>query len=193
MSPPFAFWITAFIVCSFMWSPSAWQIIRSRLLIIAAVGLLKSNSTVWLRSDLSFCEYLSLQMQMIGTLDDLIVRMRSATPPRSPPAMPSTSSMMRQCLFLGTPAPLDEVKLMALLVDISRIMLESLPPTPLPTLLSDLERVSDALTSIGSYPHSRAMMIAAEVFPIPGDPERRTAFLFSSALPRFLISSPWLE
>ena len=62
---------------------------------------------------------------------------------------------------------------MALFVDISRIMFDSLPPTPFPILLSDLLRVSDALTSIGSNPHSRATISAADVFPIPGEPESK--------------------
>lgn len=56
---------------------------------------LKSSSRQWLRRDFSFWLYLSLQMQMMGSLAPFRVWMRSATPPLSPADMPSTSSMIR--------------------------------------------------------------------------------------------------
>ena len=54
-----------------------------------------SSSRQELRSDLSFWLYLSLQMAMMGSFAALMVAIRSATPPRSPADMPSTSSMIR--------------------------------------------------------------------------------------------------
>ncbi len=63
---------------------------------------LKSSSRQWLRRDFSFWLYLSLQMQMMGSLAPFNVCMRSATPPLSPADMPSTSSMIRHICITAT-------------------------------------------------------------------------------------------
>ena len=135
-------------------------------------------------------------MQMMGILESLMHVMSSWTPPRSPPDMPSTSSMIRH-IFLGAPPK----KRIARLVTISRIALDAFPPTPSLTSLEDFPRVSEAFTSVTSNPSCLAMMDAALDLPIPGGPEMRTAFMglslpFASAngcVPATWMSFHWLR
>ena len=123
--------------------------------------------------------------------------MRSCTPPRSPPDMPSTSSMMSACFFT-LPS-----KLTAQLVTISFTMFAHLPFRP--DFTSDsawtrvhstrergrgcwlarrmrrtLPRASLALTSMTSKPSALQMILAALVLPMPGGPLMSTAFLGAS-------------
>mmetsp|Transcript_40656 Transcript_40656/g.90395 ORF Transcript_40656/g.90395 Transcript_40656/m.90395 type:complete len:229 (+) Transcript_40656:1242-1928(+) len=122
-------------------------------------------------------------MQMMGSLLLWMVWIRSWMPPRSPPDMPSTSSITSSCLRLCWPGPPSAAK-MVVLVAISLIMLAVLPPMPSEILLSALLRVSLAFISTTSKPHSLAIMCAELVFPMPGEPLRRMAFLpMSLALP----------
>ena len=80
------------------------------------------------------------------------------------------------------PAPLPPHPPSVLLVASSLSAFDSLPAMPPRTSESALPRESEALTSIGRKPHSRATASAAEVFPTPGGPERRTAFFERSLL-----------
>ena len=121
-------------------------------------------------------------MQMMGILLILMHAMSSCTPPRSPPLIPSTSSMIRH-IFLGFPVK----KLTARLVTISRIALLALPPTPSFTSFPLAPLVSEALTSTTSKPSCFAMIVAALLLPTPGAPEINTDFMGLS-LP--LISGP---
>mmetsp|Transcript_4279 Transcript_4279/g.19436 ORF Transcript_4279/g.19436 Transcript_4279/m.19436 type:complete len:263 (-) Transcript_4279:660-1448(-) len=111
-------------------------------------------------------------MQMMGILLIFMHVISSITPPRSPPLMPSTSSMIRH-IFLAFPVK----KLTARLVTISRTALLALPATPSLTSLPDAPLVSDAFTSTTSKPSCFAMIVAALLLPTPGGPEIRTAFM----------------
>lgn len=69
--------------------------------------------------------YLSLQMQMMGILDLLMVWIRSCTPPRSLPDMPSTSSMIKQtCAVVNHP---HAVHIHAYLVNLARLAMRPPP------------------------------------------------------------------
>mmetsp|Transcript_687 Transcript_687/g.1996 ORF Transcript_687/g.1996 Transcript_687/m.1996 type:complete len:252 (-) Transcript_687:1482-2237(-) len=121
-----------------------------------------------------------------------MVWMRSATPPRSPADIPSTSSITSTVL-LGRPS---EPMPMAVLVVSSLMLFASLPAMPAFTVAcpSALFRVSLAFTSITSNPSSRQMMRAEDDLPMPGVPLIRTAFLEVSFL-RPLASEgacPWM-
>jgi len=127
----------------------------------------------------------------------LMLLMRSCTPPRSPPDMPSTSSMMSACFFT-LPS-----KLTAQFVTISFTMFAHLPFRP--DFTSDsaythtvnacarvhvrnvrlcaprtLPRASLALTSMTSKPSALQIIFAALVLPMPGGPLISTAFLGAS-------------
>mmetsp|Transcript_21104 Transcript_21104/g.35958 ORF Transcript_21104/g.35958 Transcript_21104/m.35958 type:complete len:303 (-) Transcript_21104:85-993(-) len=162
-------------------SPSCAATMPMRLVIWSGLGLWKSSSRQWFFRDLSFWQYLSLQMQMMGILDLWMVWMRSVTPPLSPPDMPSTSSMMstwwRYWLALAPPAA---PNISEVLVAISLIMLEVFPLMPAVILLSDLLRASLAFISTTMYPASRETICAALVLPTPGGPDNRRAFFFRS-------------
>ena len=121
-------------------------------------------------------------MHTIGILLILMHAMSSWTPPRSPPLIPSTSSITRT-IFFGLPPK----KLTARFVTISRIALDAFPPTPSCTSPELFPLVSLAFTSVTSNPSCLAMIVAAELFPIPGGPLMSTAFIglslpFSPAL-----------
>jgi len=83
-----------------------------------------------------------------------------------------------------------------LLVASSLSAFDSFPAIPPRTSESAFPRESEALTSIGRKPHSRATASAAEVLPTPGGPESKTAFLERSLLapgPDFGVwtGAPW--
>jgi hypothetical protein len=81
--------------------------------------------------------YRSLQIAMIGTLLFAIVLIRSATPPRSPALIPSTSSMMR-ARRRRRPDASTEIDAF---VESSLTALAVLPPTPLAMAVSACARI----------------------------------------------------
>lgn len=121
----------------------------------------------------------------------LIVSIRSWTPPRSPPDIPSTSSMMSTWRIRpdgpvenprpdGPPVRLPNDT--AVLVTSSLTRLLRRPPMPPPTSFSALLRASLAFTSTVCTPSSRQMIVAALVLPMPGGPEMSTARFGASLL-----------
>mmetsp|Transcript_8138 Transcript_8138/g.25068 ORF Transcript_8138/g.25068 Transcript_8138/m.25068 type:complete len:384 (+) Transcript_8138:2316-3467(+) len=168
------------ICSSAIWShvmPSRADTTASRFATICLVGRRKAMSTQWPCSERSFMLYLSLQMQMMGILLMPMVLMRSATPPRSPADMPSTSSMMSSVLVTSAMPPPARPNENVRLVTNSRTRFAVEPPTPLSTSPCALPRASDALTSITVYPPALAMSLAIDVLPMPGGPLISTAFL----------------
>mmetsp|Transcript_5132 Transcript_5132/g.17912 ORF Transcript_5132/g.17912 Transcript_5132/m.17912 type:complete len:209 (-) Transcript_5132:395-1021(-) len=135
---------SASIAASLHCRPSSCAISIMRLRTDILLGLVKGISVTWLRRLLSFWLYTSLHMHTMGTFVPLMVSMRSATPPRSPADMPSTSSITRHTL--RSPPPKDTARF----VTISFTRLVRLPATPPFTSLSALPRASLAFTSTTS-------------------------------------------
>jgi hypothetical protein len=97
----------------FIWSPSAKAMPCKRPTTCSFVGLFQLISRQWFFSDLRDCLYLSLQMQMMGILDALMLAIRSDTPPRSPPTATVPPLGSRSVGMMASQVPLASTQQLA--------------------------------------------------------------------------------
>lgn len=116
------------------------------------------TSKQWPARDRILVDCRSLQIQMMGILDFLIILMIAAIPPRSPLLMPSTSSMISKLFSSVFPIDSQVLSLLAAINSTFFLFLASL-----------------ALNSTTPYPYSAANNLAVVVLPSPASPLSRAA------------------
>ncbi|KAH3682304.1 hypothetical protein WICPIJ_006719 [Wickerhamomyces pijperi] len=104
-----------------------------------AVGLLNGISKVHLSKGLIFGSDLSLQIRINGVEVVRANAARQPTPPRSPPDIPSTSSIMKQNLF-----PFEFLSLFPLMNPMTDVLFKIFP---IPSFKSDCDLTSEAFFS----------------------------------------------